>query len=242
MNDTLRYIAREPVHRKFHQDDLTFGLLYAFHENFVLPLSHDEVVHGKRALVSKVPGDAWRRFATLRAYYAYMFTHPGKKLLFMGAEFAQFDEWNHDRELDWALLQQPFHAGVHALVRDLNGLYRREPALHERDCEGDGFAWIDCHDQEASVVSFLRRGRSSDDFVVTVCNFTPVVREQYVVGVPKDGPYRERLNTDSAYYGGSDVGNGAGVTARAAPAHGFEHSLRLTLPPLATIVLAPAGA
>lgn len=242
MNDTLRYIAREPVHRKFHQDDLTFGLLYAFHENFVLPLSHDEVVHGKRALVQKVPGDDWQRFATLRAYYAYMFAHPGKKLLFMGLEFAQLEEWDHDRELRWPLLERPLHAGVQALVRDLNALYRREAALHSRDCQSDGFAWIDCHDQEASVLSFLRRGRSRDDIVVTVCNFTPVVREQYLVGVPSAGAYRELLNTDSAYYGGSDVGNGGVVVAQARPAHGFDHSLRLTLPPLATIVLAPARA
>lgn len=241
MNDTLRYFAREPVHRKFHQDDLTFGLLYAFHENFVLPLSHDEVVHGKRALVQKIPGDEWQRFATLRAYYAYMFTHPGKKLLFMGSEFAPPDEWNHDRELDWSLLKLPLHAGVQTLIRDLNALYRREAALHERDCEGEGFSWIDCHDQESSVVSFLRRGKLPEDIVVTACNFTPVVRERYLVGVPKPGYYRELLNTDSAYYGGSDVGNGGGVAAQPVAAHGFDHSLRLTLPPLATIVLKPAG-
>jgi 1,4-alpha-glucan branching enzyme len=240
MHDTLAYIARDPVHRRHHQDELTFGLLYAFSENFILPLSHDEVTHGKGSLLAKMPGDAWRRFANLRAYLAFMWTHPGKKLLFMGGEFAQVREWDHESSLDWDLLEQPSHAGVQRLVRDLNALHRSLPALHERDCEPEGFQWIDTGDRAASVVTFLRRGAYPDDFVVAACNFTPVVRRDYRVGVPRGGRYLERLNTDSRHYGGGDVGNGGEVWADPAPANGQPFSLRLTLPPLAVLVLQPS--
>jgi 1,4-alpha-glucan branching enzyme len=240
MHDTLRYFARDPVHRKFHQNDLTFGLLYAFHENFILPLSHDEVVHGKGSIFGRMAGDLWQKFANLRAYYAFMFTQPGKKLLFMGDEFAQSAEWSHDRSLDWHLLQYPEHRGVQALVRDLNRLYRERKELHELDCEGGGFSWIDCNDTEASVVSYIRRSGDPDRFLVVVCNFTPVVRSGYRIGVPKPGPYREVLNTDSAHYAGSNAGN-AGVIAADGPSmHGHDQSLVMTLPPLATLILEPA--
>jgi 1,4-alpha-glucan branching enzyme len=239
MNDTLRYFSRDPVYRKFHQDDLTFGLLYAFHENFILPLSHDEVVHGKGSLLGKMPGDHWQKFANLRAYYGYMFTHPGKKLLFMGDEFAQVSEWSHDHQLEWHLLDHPEHEGVRRLVRDLNHLYRSLSALHELDCEQEGFSWIDCHDSESSVVAFLRRSHAHDHFVVVVCNLTPVARYGYKVGVPAPGGYREVLNTDSECYGGSNVGNLGRVQTEPTPRHGHPQSLTLTLPPLATVVLAP---
>jgi 1,4-alpha-glucan branching enzyme len=240
MHDTLRYFSRDPVHRKFHQNDLTFGLLYAFHENFILPLSHDEVVHGKGSLFGKMAGDLWQKFANLRAYYGFMFTQPGKKLLFMGDEFAQSAEWNHDRSLDWRLLQYKEHRGVQALVRDLNRLYRARKELHERDCDGTGFAWIDCSDNEASVLSYIRRGNDPDRFLVVVCNFTPVVRANYRVGVPRSGTYREILNTDSAHYSGSNVGNAGAIAADGAPAHGHDQSLAMTLPPLATLIFEPA--
>jgi 1,4-alpha-glucan branching enzyme len=239
MHDTLRYFSRDPVHRKFHQNDLTFGLLYAFHENFILPLSHDEVVHGKGSLFGKMAGDLWQKFANLRAYYAFMFTQPGKKLLFMGDEFAQSSEWSHDVSLDWHLLQYPEHRGVQALVRDLNRLYRARRELHELDSEGDGFAWIDCNDAEASVVSYVRRGSDPNRFLIVICNFTPVVRQGYRVGVPKPGSYREVLNTDSAHYAGSNVGNAGAITADGPPMHGHGQSLVMTLPPLATLVLEP---
>lgn len=239
MHDTLLHMSRDPVHRKYHQEELTFGLLYAHHENFILPLSHDEVVHEKRSLLGRMPGDRWRQFANLRAYYAFMYTQPGKKLLFMGAEFAQQDEWSHDRGLDWHLLDDPMHRGVQNLVRDLNRLYRGNPALHELDCEPRGFAWIDCSDHEQSVLSYLRRGHAPGAAVVVVCNFTPVVRHGYRVGVPSPGFYREILNTDARIYGGGDVGNAGGVHAEAVPMHGQVFSLSLTLPPLAAIILQP---
>jgi 1,4-alpha-glucan branching enzyme len=237
MNDTLRYMARDPVHRKFHQNDLTFGLLYAFHENFILPLSHDEVVHGKRALVSKMPGDDWQRFANLRAYYGFMFAHPGKKLLFMGDEFAQMWEWNHDAALSWHLLDYAPHKGVQALVRDLNEVYRTRPELHQRDFEPDGFEWIACDDSEASVVAFLRR--AGDRCLVVVCNFTPVARRSYRIGVPWPGRYREVLNTDSEHYGGGNLGNLGVLSSDRVPAHGFAQSLSMSLPPLATLYFEP---
>ena len=239
MHDTLRYFSRDPIHRKFHQNDLTFGLLYAFHENFILPLSHDEVVHGKGSLFGKMAGDLWQKFANLRAYYAFMFTQPGKKLLFMGDEFAQSAEWNHDHSLDWRLLQYPEHRGVQALVRDLNHLYRARKELHELDCEGDGFAWIDCNDSDASVISYVRCGSDPERFLIVVCNFTPVVRSNYRVGVPKPGTYREVLNTDSSHYSGSNVGNWGTLAANGPPAHGHAQSLVMTLPPLATLILEP---
>ena len=242
MHDTLDYMSKEPIHRKFHHDRLTFGLLYAFSENFVLPLSHDEVVHGKGSLLGKMPGDRWQKFANLRAYYAFMYTQPGKKLLFMGGEFAQEREWNHDASLDWHLTGDPMHAGVQMLVRDLNDLYRRLPALHERDCEPEGYAWIDCTDADSSVIAYMRRAGNPDDFVVVVCNFTPIVRRGYRIGVPRAGKYREVLNTDSTHYGGSDVGNAGGLRTQNRAAHGMSASLSLTLPPLSVLVLQPEGA
>jgi len=239
MNDTLSYMAREGVHRKFHHNELTFGLIYAFHENFILPLSHDEVVHGKGSLIAKMAGDGWQKFATLRAYYAFMFTQPGKKLLFMGDEFAQGVEWAHDRALDWWLLERAEHRAIQALVKELNALYRGRDELHERDCESDGFQWIDCTDAEASVIAYVRRAADPSRFVVTVCNFTPVPRYGYRIGVPAAGVYRELLNTDSSIYGGGNIGNLGALASEAIPAHGHGQSLSLTLPPLATIVLAP---
>jgi 1,4-alpha-glucan branching enzyme len=239
MHDTLEYMSKEPVHRKYHHHHLTFGLLYAFHENFVLPFSHDEVVHGKAALLSKMPGDFWQKFANLRALYGLMYGHPGKKLLFMGAEFAQWDEWNHDKSLDWHLLEHAPHQGVQNWLRDLNRFYRSEPALHEIDFDWRGFEWIDSQDADNSVLSFIRRGRSGDDFVVCVCNFTPVPRTGYRVGVPAEGFYRERLNSDASFYGGSNLGNAGGVAAEPIPWSGRPWSIALTLPPLSCLFLKP---
>ena len=236
MNDTLRYIAKDPVHRKFHHDLLTFGLLYAFTENFILPLSHDEVVHGKGSLLSKMPGDGWQKFANLRCYYTFMYTMSGKKLLFMGCEFGQGDEWNHNKSLDWHLLDYPLQRGLQTLVRDLNMIYRSNPALHQADCAPEGFAWIDCHDSENSVISYIRRAQDPNDFVVVVCNFTPVVRHAYRIGVPEGGDYAEILNTDAACYEGSGVGNSGRVTAQQEEAHGHPYSLSLVLPPLAALI------
>jgi len=236
MHDTLRYMAQDPIHRKYHHNDLTFGLLYAFQENFVLPLSHDEVVHGKGSLVGKMPGDRWQRFANLRAYYGFMWTHPGKKLLFMGGEFAQQHEWNHDTSLDWHLLGDPLHRGVQRAVRDLNRLYRELPALHELDTEPDGFQWIDAGDAEQSTLAYMRRSRDPHELAVVVANFTPVPRHDYRIGVPRGGLYRERFNSDAFDYGGSGLGNAGAVRAQAHPAHGQAHSLVLTLPPLATLL------
>jgi 1,4-alpha-glucan branching enzyme len=236
MHDTLEYIARDPIHRRWHYHQLTFGLLYAFSENFILPLSHDEVVHGKRSLIGRMPGDSWQRFANLRAYYGFMFGHPGKKLLFMGGEFAQEREWSHDRSLDWHLLNQPFHKGVQTLVRDLNWAYREIPALHQLDCESAGFEWLVADDSDNSVIAFVRRGINADDLALVVCNFTPVPRHDYRMGVPVPGGWRERINTDSSVYGGSNLGNGGFVHTEAVPSHGRDHSVRLLLPPLATVI------
>ncbi len=241
MHDTLNYMSKEPVHRHWHHNNLTFGLLYAFHENFMLSLSHDEVVHGKGSLIGRMPGDNWQRFANLRAYFAFMWTHPGKKLLFMGGEFGQEAEWNYRASLEWHVLQYPLHSGAQRLVADLNRLYRDLPALHEKDSSGDGFDWIDCLDHEQSVLAFKRTGRHAEDFAVVICNFTPVVRENYRIGVPEDGYYTEVLNTDAEVYGGSNVGNGGGLDADAAPSHGQDWSLNLTLPPLGVVVLIPTG-
>ena len=238
MNDTLSFMQEDPVHRKFHHDKMTFGLVYAFNENFVLPLSHDEVVHGKRSLLGRMPGDGWQRFANLRAYLASMYCHPGKKLLFMGAELAQPNEWSHDESLPWHLLDDPSHAGVQRLVRDLNTLYRDIPALHEIDFDANGFEWIDYEDNDNSVFAWLRKG-NDEKIVVCVCNFTPVVRYDYRLGLPLPGPYAELLNTDAEAYAGSGVGNGGQVSADPVPAHGRPYSVSLTLPPLATLVLAP---
>jgi 1,4-alpha-glucan branching enzyme len=236
MHDTLRYMAQDPIHRKYHHNDLTFGLLYAFQENFILPLSHDEVVHGKGSLIGKMPGDRWQRFANLRAYYGFMWTHPGKKLLFMGGEFAQEREWNHDASLDWHLLADPMHRGVQLAVRDLNRLYRELPVLHELDAEPEGFQWIEAGDAAQSTLSYMRRGRDPHALAVIVANFTPVPRHAYRIGVPQGGLYRERFNSDAVEYGGSGLGNAGAVQAEAHAAHGLAHSLVLTLPPLATLL------
>ncbi len=238
MHDTLVYMSQDPIYRHYHHDQLTFGLLYAFSENFVLPFSHDEVVHGKSSMIYKMPGDEWQRFANLRALYSYMFTYPGKKLLFMGCEFAQGSEWNFDAPLDWHLLDYPNHRGVQTVLRDLNHLYRNEPALHGREFEQDGFDWIDCHDSDQSTLSYLRR--NGDDFVIVVINFTPVPRENYRIGVPQGGHYREIFNSDSEYYWGGNIGNGAGLNSEPIPWMNRPHSLQLTLPPLAAVVLKPA--
>jgi 1,4-alpha-glucan branching enzyme len=238
MHDVLDYMSLDPVHRRFHHNRLTFGLLYAWTENFVLPLSHDEVVHGKGSLLAKMPGDDWQQFANLRALYAFMWGHPGKKLLFMGGEIGQRREWHHDRSLDWHLLGEgPYHRGLQRLVRDLNRVYRREPALYELDADPAGFAWIDCTDWEQSVVSFVRRARDAEDFVLVACNFTPVPRHGYRVGVPAPGYYREVLNSDAGEYGGSNLGNAGGAWAEPTPWQGQPHSLVLTLPPLAVLML-----
>lgn len=237
MHDTLRYMSKEPVYRKYHHNDMTFSLLYAFTENFVLPLSHDEVVHGKGSLLNKMSGDEWQKFANLRAYYGFMWGHPGKKLLFMGGEFGQWQEWNFNTSLEWAALSAPMHQGVQRFVKDLNQLYQHEPALYEIDFDWMGFTWIDANDSDNSVFSFIRNARSVDEFVVVVSNLTPVPRENYRVGVPKPGYYREILNSDSAHYGGSNMGNSGGRTTEETPWHGHGQSLSLTLPPMATIML-----
>jgi 1,4-alpha-glucan branching enzyme len=241
MHDTLSYMHEDPIHRRYHHDLLTFGLLYAFTENFVLPLSHDEVVHGKGSLLGKMPGDRWQKFANLRTYLTFMYTMPGKKLLFMGGEFAQEREWNHDVGLDWNLLDDAMHRGVQATVRDLNWLYRRTPALHVADNEPAGFEWIDCNDVEQSVFAYLRQDEERDELAVVVCNFTPVPRYGYRIGVPRGGRYVERVNTDAKEYGGSGMGNMGGVQAEAIERHDRPYSLELTLPPLAAVVLVPEG-
>ena len=240
MNDTLRYMRRDPVHRRHHQDELTFGLLYAHSEHFVLPLSHDEVVYGKRSLLGKMPGDAWQRFANLRLYLAFLYTQPGKKLLFMGGEFGQEREWDHDGQLDWDALSDPSHAGVQRLVRDLNRLHATLPPLHAGDCHAEGFRWIDCHDAMQSVLCYRRIDPGDGSFAVVVCNFTPVPRHGYRVGVPRTGTYREILNSDASEYGGSGLGNLGAVIADPTPWHGEAQSLSLTLPPLGALILQPS--
>ena len=237
MHDTLKYMARDPIHRRWHHGELTFGLIYAFDENFVLPLSHDEVVHGKGSLLAKMPGDRWQRFANLRAYYGFMWGHPGKKLLFMGGEFAQQREWNHEASLDWHLLEQPEHAGVQRLVKDLNHLYRATPALYEQDFSGAGFEWIDHGDAERSLLAFVRKARDGAMLLV-VCNFAPVVHHGLRLGVPAPGRWQERLNTDSAYYGGSNAGLALGAaSSEPCPCQGRAQSIVITVPPLATVWL-----
>ena len=235
MHDTLHYFGEDPVHRRYHQHNLTFGLLYAFSENFVLPISHDEVVHGKGSLLTRMPGDRWQKFANLRAYLGFMFTHPGKKLLFMGSEFGQEKEWNYETSLDWHLLDDPLHKGAQMLVRDLNRLYRGRADLHEKDCESEGFEWIDASDIEQSVLSFLRKGSDPNSVTIVVSNLTPVVREGYRIGVPLDGDYREVLNTDAEIYGGSGVSSGPAVRAEPTPWHGRPFSINLRLPPLGVV-------
>ncbi len=235
MHDTLKYIGKEPVHRQYHHGDILFGLHYAFSENFILPLSHDEVVHGKRSILGRMPGDEWQRFANLRAYYGFMFGHPGKKLLFMGCEFAQSSEWNHDHSLDWHLLQHAPHAGVQSLVRDLNWLYRETPALHELDCDPSGFDWLVSDNSHGNVFAWLRKGRDERARCLVVTNFSPNVYYNYIVHVPIAGTWREVLNTDSSHYGGSNAGNVGEVKTL----EGMGPELRLTIPPLATIFLVP---
>jgi 1,4-alpha-glucan branching enzyme len=235
MHDTLSYIGRDPIHRKYHHNELTFGLVYAWSENFILPLSHDEVVHGKGSLIAKMPGDEWQKFANLRAYLGFMWSHPGKKLLFMGGEFAQRREWSHDGALDWHLLEDPKHKGVQMLVRDLNRLYRTTPALYRKDAEPVGFSWVEANDADKSVLAFLRLADGAAP-VLVVCNFTPVVRHNYRVGVPLPGSWVERINTDAHDYGGSGVGNLGAVKAEAVSWHDRTCSLSLTLPPLATLI------
>ena len=239
MNDTLRYMQFEPVHRAYHHNELSFRMVYAFTENFVLPLSHDEVVHGKRSLLSQMPGDYWQQFANLRLLYGYQYTTPGKKLLFMGGEFGQWTEWNSDAQLDWALLGQPYHDGLRRYVGDLNRLYRDHPALYEADFESEGFEWVQCDDWQQSVFGFLRFDKKQRDMVVAVCNFTPVPRDSYRLGVPRAGFYVELLNSDSKTYCGSNIGNAGGIQTEEIPSHGQPYSLNLKLPPLGFLILKP---
>lgn len=236
MHDSLKYMSQEPVHRKYHHNQLTFSIWYAFFENFLLPLSHDEVVYGKGSLINKMPGDSWRQFANLRLLYGYMWGHPGKKLLFMGGEFGQRSEWTHEGSLDWHLLQHPEHEGVRRWVTDLNRLYRAEPALYQLDFDKSGFEWVDCNDSEQSVLTFLRLPRGTGAPLLVVCNFTPVPRTNYIVGVPRGGYWREIANSDATLYGGSGMGNLGGVDSAPVSVHGRYHSLVLTLPPLSTLM------
>ena len=239
MNDTLRYMRHDPVHRGYHLNDLSFRMIYAFTENFMLPLSHDEVVHGKRALISQMPGDIWQQFANLRMLYGYQYTMPGKKLLFMGGEFAQWHEWNHDEELDWSLLDHKYHAGLRQFIGDLNRVYKDYPSLFEMDFEGDGFEWIQCDDSQNCVLAFMRFNRERTDSVVVVANFTPVPRTDYRIGVCYPGFYTEIVNSDSQVYGGSNVGNKGGVQSEKIESHGRENSIQLQLPPLSLVILKP---
>ena len=238
MHDTLSYMALDPIHRKYHQNQLTFSIWYAFTENFMLPLSHDEVVHGKGSLIGKMSGDEWQQFASLRLMLGYMWTHPGKKLLFMGGEFGQKREWAHDDSLEWHVLQYPLHAGVKQWVRDINQVYRESAALYALDFSNEGFQWIDCNDAQASTLAYLRKGRNGEQ-VLVVCNFTPIPRDNYTVGAPRGGRWRERLNSDAKEYGGSGIGNFGSIEASPLPAHGQFHSLSLRLPPLAVLILTP---
>ncbi|SEM80551.1 1,4-alpha-glucan branching protein GlgB [Nitrosomonas marina] len=235
MHDTLTYFSKDPIYRKHHHNQLTFSLWYAFNENFLLPFSHDEVVHGKGSMIGKMPGDDWQKFANLRALYGYMYGHPGKKLLFMGSEFAQWSEWNHDRSLEWELLQYSPHRGIQDWLKDLNHFYRNEAALYEQDFASEGFEWVDCNDWEESTISFIRSAKRSGDVILAVCNFTPIPRMNYRVGVPRGGWWREVLNSDATQYGGSGHGNLGGVEAAPVSVHGRSHSLMLSLPPLATL-------
>jgi 1,4-alpha-glucan branching enzyme len=237
MHDTLGYFSQDPIHRKYRHDQLTFNLWYAFFENFLLPLSHDEVVHMKGSLLGKMPGDDWQKFANLRLLLGYQYTHPGKKLLFMGGEFGQWREWDHDRSLDWHLLESSPHQGLKRWVRDLNHFYRSHPALYEKDFTPGGFDWVDFKDADSSVISYLRKGANPDEPVLVICNFTPIPRQGYRVGVPREGFWREVLNSDAAEYGGSGWGNFGGLPAESVPFHGRPHSLSLSLPPLSILIL-----
>jgi len=239
MNDTLQYFKTDPLYREHHQNDITFSIYYAFTENFMLPLSHDEVVHGKGSLIDKMPGDQWQKFANLRAMYSYMFTHPGTKLLFMGCEFGQYGEWNYKQSLDWFLLDYEPHKGMKALIKDLNVLYKNETALFEYQFDQKGFEWIDLNDYRNSSLSYIRRGRSEGDFLVVVCNFTPIPREKYRIGVPAMGDYELILNSDDKKYWGSELKIESSYSAIEAEQHGRDFSIALTLPPLSVIVLKP---
>jgi len=235
MHDMLNYFAQDPVYRKYHHNNITFSLLYAFTENFVLPISHDEVVYGKKSLIGKMPGDVWRQFANVRAFLGYMYGHPGKKLLFMGSEIGDWNEWSHDRGLPWELLQYDAHRKLQAYARELNRIYREHPAMYEIDFAYNGFDWLDFRDVENSIIAFLRRSLDGR-FLVFVCNFTPVPRTQYKIGVPEPGYYREILNSDSSMFGGSNMGNEGGVTAQPVPSHGRPHNISITVPPLAVLI------
>jgi 1,4-alpha-glucan branching enzyme len=235
MNDTLDFMSHDPVHRKYHHNKLTFRMIYAFSENFVLPLSHDEVVHGKGSLLSKMPGDEWRKFANLRLLFSYMYAQPGKKLLFMGGEFGQWNEWYHEKGLDWDLVNNYLNTGLKTLVKDLNFVYRREPALYKKDFESSGFEWIDCNDSQQSTLVLLREGDSKDDSIVVACNFTPVPRFEYRLGVPGGENWREILNSDAGEYGGSGLGNLGFAETADIPFHGRPFSIKVTLPPLAAV-------
>jgi 1,4-alpha-glucan branching enzyme len=237
MNDNLRYIQNAPIHRKYHHNLLTFTQMYAYTENFILPLSHDEVVHLKRSMLDKMPGDYWQVFANLRLFYAWQYAHPGKKLLFMGGEFGQWTEWNVKKELDWALCAFPAHDSLRLLIRDLNSLHQAQAALHYYDFDARGFHWIDCNDSDQSVLSLLRFGATPDDAVAVLLNFTPVPRYAYRIGVPNAPAYRELLNTDSEFYGGSNCGNAGSIPVEATPWMGFEQSIAITLPPLGALFL-----
>jgi 1,4-alpha-glucan branching enzyme len=239
MHDVLSYMSQDPVYRNYHHNEITFSLVYAFAENFVLPFSHDEVVYGKGSMIRKMPGDDWQKFANLRLLYGFMFGHPGKKLLFMGDEFGQWSEWNHDASLEWNLLEHPSHAGLKRWVRDLNTLYRGEPLLHTMDFNSAGFEWVDCKDFQRSIISFLRRGQNPSDQLLFVCNFTPVVRQNYRVGVPLEGHWKEILNSDAPLYGGSGQGNFGGLSTVPLPIHGRPFSLNMTLPPLGIVIFRP---
>lgn len=242
MHDVLDYMSQDPVFRSYRHNEITFSLMYAFSENFILPLSHDEVVYGKGSMLRKMPGDEWQKFANLRLLYGFMFGHPGKKLLFMGDEFGQWSEWNHDASLEWHLLSNPLHAGMKRWVRDLNTLYRGERLLHELDFKPLGFEWVDCTDFQRSIISFLRRGRNANEETLFVCNFTPVVRQDYRVGVSQEGFWKEALNSDAPLYGGSGQGNSGGLMAAPLPTHGRPFSLNVTLPPLGVLVFRPKSA
>ena len=239
MNDTLEFFSKDPIHRKYHHNNLTFSLLYAFTENFILVLSHDEVVHGKRSMLNKMPGDMWQKFANLRLLYGFMFSHPGKKLLFMGGEFGQWDEWNHDKSIDWHLLNFMPHRRLQKYVRDLNYIYQSELPLHEVDFNYQGFEWIDFHDTENSIISFIRRSKDPENFLVIICNFTPVPRIGYRIGIPVNCFYKEILNSDSQIYWGSNMGNAGGVNADRIPCHGKPYSIYITLPPLSVLIFKP---
>jgi 1,4-alpha-glucan branching enzyme len=239
MNDTLRYFHKDPIHRKYHHDELTFSLIYAFTENFMLPFSHDEIVHGKGSLLDQMPGDLWQKFANLRLLYSYMWTHPGKNLMFMGCEWGQWNEWNCNSTLQWDLLQWDSHKGLKKMVGDLNAVYRKEPALHEVDFDAAGFEWIDCLSREASILGYIRRAKDPNDFVVVCCNFTPTVRHDYRLGVPEAGKYVEIFNSDSEYYDGTNTGNGMGAQSEEVEAQGRQHSIQISIPPMGVTIFKP---